>query len=192
MATYQIPPPEKFNFSCPEEWHKWIRRFERFRQASGLTEKGEESQVCSLIYTMGNEADDVLTSFGLSEEDRKKYDVLKAKFENHFVKKRNIIFERAKFNQRKQEEGESVDTFITSLYCLAEHCNYGALHDDMIRDCIVVGLRDAQLSEKLQLNAELTLEKAMTIARQSEAVKQQQVVVRATGEIPQNVDALYG
>ena len=121
---------------------------------------------------MGDEADDVLTSFGLSEEDRKKYDVVKAKFENHFVKKRNIIFERAKFNQRKQEEGESVDTFITSLYCLAEHCNYGALHDDMIRDRIVVGLRDAQLSEKLQLNAELTLEKAMTIACQSEAVKQ--------------------
>ena len=73
--------------------------------------------MCSLIYTMGDEADDVLTSFGLSEEDRKKYDVVKATFENHFVKKRNIIFERAKFNQRKQEEGDSVDTFITSLYC---------------------------------------------------------------------------
>ena len=32
----------------------------------------------------------------------------------------------------------------------------------------------------------------MTKARQSEAVKQQQAVVRASGEIPQNVDALYG
>ena len=44
----------------------------------------------------------------------------------------------------------------------------------MIRDRIVVELRDAQ---KLQLTFDLTLEKAVTKARQSEAVKQQQAVV---------------
>ena len=141
---------------------------------------------------MGDQADDILTSFGLSEDDRKTYTTVKDKFENHFVKKRNVIFERAKFNQKKQEEGEPVDTFITSLCGLAEYCEYGALHDDMIRDRIVVGLRDAQLSEKLQLDAGLTLEKAITKACQSEAVKQQQAVVRASGEVPHNVDALYG
>ncbi len=51
---------------------------------------------------------------------------------------------------------ESVDTFITALYALAEHCTYSALHDEMIRDRIVVGIRNRALSEKLQLNAELT------------------------------------
>ena len=45
-----------------------------------------------------------------------------------------------KFNMHRQEEGESVDSFITSLYRLAEHCNYRDLHDEMIRDWIVVGL----------------------------------------------------
>ena len=45
---------------------------------------------------------------------------------------------RAKFNRRKQESGESVDTFITDLYGLAEHCQFGTLHDEMIRDRIVV------------------------------------------------------
>ena len=102
-----------------------------------------------------------LRSFKLSDEDKKKYSVVKDKFENHFVKRRNIIFERAKFNTRKQEEGESVDSFITELYALAEHCGYNALHDEMIRDRLVVGLRDASLSEKLRLDAELTLDKAV-------------------------------
>ena len=32
------------------------------------------------------------------------------------------------------------DSFIMSLYHLAEHCNYCDLHDKMIRDQIVVGL----------------------------------------------------
>ena len=52
------------------------------------------------------------------------------------------------------------------------------LHDEMIRDRIVVGLRDARLSEKLQLDPELTLEKAVTQVRQAEAVKQQQSLMR--------------
>jgi len=83
MASYQIAPPEKFDFSQPEQWPKWSRRFERFRQASGLTAKDQESQVNTLVYAMGDEADDILCSMGLSEEDKKNYDTVKTKFEAH-------------------------------------------------------------------------------------------------------------
>ena len=190
MASYQVSPPKSFNFSKPEEWPSWIRRFQRFRVASGLSEKSSENQVNTLVYTMGDAADDILASLGLTEEEKKTYDTVVAKFQGHFVKKRNVIFERAKFNQRKQEEGESVDNFVTALYCLSEHCQYGGLRDEMIRDRIVVGLRDSSLSEKLQLEADLTLEKAITSARQRESVKKQQKVVRAEESSP-NVDAVH-
>ena len=103
---------------------------------------------------------------------------MKAQFDAHFVKRRNIIYECAKFNQCKQEEGEPVDTFITALYSLAEHCGYGSLHDEMIRDRIVVGIHNSQLSVKLQLVADLTLEMAITRVRQAEVVKQQQPLLR--------------
>ena len=186
-ATYQVTPPESFTFKQPQEWPKWIRRFERFRSAAGLAEKAEEVQVNTLIYTMGDEADDILRSFQLSEEDKKDYKIVKEKFEAHFVKRRNIIFERAKFNMRKQEGGESVDAFITDLYALAEHCGYNTLHDEMIRDRLVVGLRDAALSEKLQLDAGLTLDKAVTRVRQAEAVKKQQSVLRGEGAVKPDI-----
>ena len=116
-------------------------RFERFCQASELSEKSSANQVNTLIYTMGDLADDILSSFSLSEEDKAKYKVVVEKFKAHFMKKRNVIFERAKFNQRRQEEGESVDDFVTSLYRLSEHCRYSDLRDELIRDRIVVGLR---------------------------------------------------
>ena len=182
MATYQVTPPEPFTFTRPEEWQKWIRRFERFRKASGLEAKQQEAQVNTLIYTMGDEADDILRSFSLSEDEQKVYDTVKTRFERHFVKRRNIIFERAKFNSRKQEQGETVDAFITALYGLAEHCNYGNLHNEMIRDRIVVGICDVKLSEKLQLDPDLTLDKAVAQVRQSELVKQQQPVIRGEAQ----------
>lgn len=74
---------------------------------------------------------------------------------------------------RQQEIGESVDSFYTALHCLAEHCGYGALHDEMVRDRLVVGLRDKKLSEQLQLDSKLTMDTAISKARQSESVKKQ-------------------
>ena len=103
MATstsYQVAPPEKFDFKNPEEWPKWSRRFERFRSASGLKEKDDETQVHTLVYCMGDEADDLLSSFDLSNADSKKYSKVMEKFESHFVQRKNVIFERAKFNMR--------------------------------------------------------------------------------------------
>ena len=154
------------------------------RVASGLAQRDEEVQVNTLIYSMGDQADDILHSFKLSEEDRKSYMTVKTKFDTHFVQRRNVIFERAKFNRQRQEEGESVETFITALFTLAEHCGYSDLHDKMIRDRIVVGIRNSTLSEKLQLDSELTLDKAIAWVWQSETVKQQQSLLRGKLDTP--------
>ena len=97
------------------------------RQASD--QKSGDNQVNSLVYSMGEEADDIMISFGLTADDTKQYELVKNRFE-----KRNIIFERAKFNLRSQQQGESVETFITDLHCLAEHCEFGVLKDELIRD----------------------------------------------------------
>ena len=71
-----------------------------------------------------------------------------------------------------------MDAFIADLYALAEHCSYGDLHDEMIRDRIVVGIRDFSLSEKLQLDAELTLTTAVAKVRQAEQIRKQQPILR--------------
>ena len=159
----------QFSFK-PNDWPKWITRFERFRIASELDKKLEETQVATLIYSMGDDADDIFSALPMTADERKKYDTVKSKLEGHFIIKRNVIFERAKFNLRFQKENESVDNFITDLFTLEQHCKYGTLHDEMVRDRIVVGLKDKTLSEKLLLEADLTLEKAINQARQKELV----------------------
>jgi len=58
-------------------------------------------------------------SFGMTTEEAEQYNVVKGKFEAHFVVRRNVIFERAK---SALEVGESSDNFPTDLYCLAEYC----------------------------------------------------------------------
>ena len=71
--------------------------------------EGRRRQVNTLIYAMGDQANDIPTSFMLSDEDRKSYATVKSKFDNRFIQRRNVLFERAKFNRRSQEENEPAE-----------------------------------------------------------------------------------
>ena len=96
--------------------------------ASDLDRKSEQKQVISLIFAMGEEAEDILDSFRLSDDEQKSYATVRGKFESYFMKKRNIVFDRISFFQRRHEEGEPVASFVNDVYALAKHCNFGALY----------------------------------------------------------------
>jgi hypothetical protein len=67
---------------------------------------------------MGPEADDICASFALNDENKNKNTKMKGNFDNHFIVRRNVIFERAKFNKRKQKDSKNVENCVTSLYTL--------------------------------------------------------------------------
>ena len=109
----------------------------------------------------------------------------------HFKVRRNVIFKRARFNQRNQGAGESAEAYIMELYRLAENCSYGELKDEMIRDRLVVGIRGSALSQRLQLDAGLTLEKAKKNVRQRGAVGEQQQVLRGPTDADPSLNELH-
>lgn len=95
--------PERYvlhttTISKPQDWERWIHRFERFRLASNLHLSTDANQVKTLIYCMGDEADDILRGHA----QRQQYTSVKNTFETYFVPRKNVIYERAKFNRRVQ------------------------------------------------------------------------------------------
>lgn len=190
--VFAIAPPSNFNFEDPSTWPQWIRWFERFRLASGLDGKGEDYQVNSLLYMMGDKSDDILSTLPLTDQQKAVYADVRKAFDDHFVGKHNVIYERAKFNSRQQKQGESAEKFITDVHKLAEHCKFRPLKEEMIRDRIVDRIVDSRLSERLQLDPDLTLAKTITQVRQQEEVKKQQQLLRGDhSDIKSvNVDAI--
>ena len=182
-------PPTPFCFSRPDEWPKWKKRLEQFRVASGLSDKSDERQAFTLLYCLGADAEDILATTNISEEHRKKYQKVLEKFDEFFAVRRNVIFERARFNKRTQQQGESAEDYITVLHQLAENCEYGEIKEEMIRDRLVVGIRDEALSERLQLESDLTLDKAKKLIRQREAVQQQQDILKGGNETLEAINA---
>ena len=190
MASLGFSPPDPFNFQRPDGWTTWKRRFDCFRSASGLSREGEPRQVSALLYCMGEQSDSVLNSTNISNEDREKYASVMSKFDEYFNVRRNVIFERARFNRRNQLPGETIEQYITVLYTLIETCEYGELKEELLRDRIVVGIRDMALSERLQLEPDLSLERAKKIVRQKEAVKDHSQELNSTKRDQTSIDAV--
>ena len=180
-TTTQIPLPGKFEEAnspqAADAWPKWLRRFDRYRVVSGLNSKPQTEQVSTLLYAMGDSADDILQTLRL-DEGTVSYKEIKKSLNDYFAEQRNIIVERARFNKRSQKPGESVNAFIQDLYRLADNCDYGMLKDDLIRDQIVVGVLDDTLSDRLQSKGTLTLAQAVQMSRQAESRAQNRDLVR--------------
>ena len=87
-------------------------------------------------------------------------------------------------------DGETAEQFIIELYNLVEFCNYGNLTSEMIQDRFVVGIQDYHLSKRLQLDPELTLEKAKRAIHQHEAVHGQQDSLKGGSDPSCNLDRL--
>ena len=80
-----------------------------------------------LLYCLGPDAEDVLVETNINSEERKKYCDVEKKLDDFYKVKRNVVFERVRFNRRSQLDGETVDQYIVALHNLAENCDYGML-----------------------------------------------------------------
>ena len=109
-------------------------------------------------------------------------------FRDYCSPKKNITYERHKFNTRNQEETESIDQYVTELRTLASTCEFENLKEGLIRDRVVCGIRNQALKERLLRECDLTLKKAVDICRAAEVSREQ--VKSLTENKPANVDAL--
>ena len=88
-------------------------------------------QISTLLYCLGETADDALTSTNISEEERQRYGPIMAKLDEFFMVQRNVIFECACFNSRNQREGETSEQYITALY------NFASMETCATKCCVI-------------------------------------------------------
>ena len=72
MAKIRLEPPPPLDFTEADAWPRWKKRFEQFRVASGLCNEDENRQVSTLLYCLGEGAEEVLQATATSLEKAKK------------------------------------------------------------------------------------------------------------------------
>ena len=172
----KLSPPEALNLdgNIAENWRRWKQRFEIFSLASGLSEKDVGIQAAAFLHVAGPEALEVYNTFSLSTaDDKNKVDKIMEKFDQYCNPRKNVTWERHKFNTRNQQPGETIDQYVTDLKTKAQTCEFAELKDGLIRDRIICGIICDRTRARLLKEGELTLQKALDICRANEATTTQ-------------------
>ena len=91
------------------------------------------------------------------------------KFEQFCVGESNEIYETFLFIKRNQEEGETIDAYVSSLRKLAKTCSFKTNEERMLRDMIALGVRDDTVRQKPLEDRKLTLASCIEACRAHES-----------------------
>ena len=185
----KLKPPHELKIAGGNLADRWERFLERFRWY--LAAVGEDKKKVAILLTVaGAEAQEVFRTFtyepakaavgnqpAVPAETAEQFNTVVRKFTEFCVPRKNVIYERYVFHTRVQGEGETIDSFTTDLRLKSQSSEFGSLQDSLIRDRVVVGIRDCKIKERLLRDSELTLERAIDICKANEAAQAQMKVL---------------
>ena len=105
--------------------------------------------------------------------------------QNFFVGDTHEAFESYKFHFRKLDASESIEGYIAALRKLTKTRNFDKLEERLIRDQVVVGVREEGLRQKPLEDKQLTQDKCMSIGMAYESSKQQLQSMSSEGDSSQ-------
>jgi hypothetical protein len=114
MAQLNLVPtlPQFDAYSEPSSiatrWKEWLEQFEIFTVAANITDKKQKRAL--LLHLGGPTVQKVFTCLADTGDD---YDTAAEKLSEYFAPKKNIRYERYKFKQACQQDGESIDQFAS-------------------------------------------------------------------------------
>ena len=161
---------EEFN-SGTEDWPNYVERLNHFFKANSITT--DEQKQAVFLSVIGATTYKLLRNLVSPEKPgEKSFTELVKLLSDHFNPTPSEIVQRFKFHGRFRKEGESVATYVAELRSLAEHCNYEATLESMLRDQLVWGIKDASIQKRLLAEQKLTYTKAIELALGLEAAAQ--------------------
>nr|XP_015800346.2 uncharacterized protein LOC107375995 [Nothobranchius furzeri] len=162
-----------------QSWEEYSEMLEVFFEANEIDDADEKKAV--LLSGVGSATYSLLRSLLSPETQKDKtYDELIQILQTHFSPKPSQIVQRFKFNSRMQKTGETVAEYVAELRRLAQHCEYGDVLPQMLRDRLVCGVQDDWMQRRLLSEADLTFEKALKLCQAMESASKDVKDLRRT------------
>ncbi|GBN61323.1 Transposon Ty3-G Gag-Pol polyprotein [Araneus ventricosus] len=175
MDAFRPPAPLKFSIgNVKEKWRKWRQELENYLLATEKDERADKIKIAILLNLLGSEGLEIFNTFKFEPpESQKNYSQVLKKFEEYCSPRQNVVYERYKFFSCVQQEGQAIERYVTQMKTLASTCEFEEQENGLIRDRIVLGIRDSELKERLLRESGLGLEKAIEIVRAAETSREQ-------------------
>ena len=158
----KLKPPHELKIAggnLADRWERFLERFRWYLAAVGEDGSEDKKKVAILLTVAGAEAQKVFRTFtyepakaavgnqpAVPAETAEQFNTVVRKFTELCVPRKSVIYERYVFHTRVKGEGETIDSFTTDLRLKSQSCEFGSLQDSLIRDRVVVGIRDSKIN----------------------------------------------
>ena len=168
MAAIKLPNCLTLGENAIKNWKIFKQRWTTYATLTDLaTEYDLSKQKALFTHCLDDDALEAYNTFQLEESAT--METVLNEFEKFVVGESNVTYERFIFNKRAQEEGESFELYYADLQRLIKSCDYcNECQKSILKDRIVIGIRDANVQKDLLKVRDLTVEKAVDICRASE------------------------
>ena len=179
VSGVKPPGPLSIGSNIATDWKLFKQKWGHYSIITQLSGHENNYQVALFLHTIGEDALRIFNGFVFeTEETARTVDEIIAKFDEFAIGEVNETYERYVFNSRVQRENEVFDSFLANIRLLAKTCGYCKDCDDsLLRDRIVLGVRDPATQKLLLRERKLTMKTAIDICRAAEdATKQGQAM----------------
>jgi len=124
VCNVSLPPKlEIHSGNLSKEWKQWQQAWDAYEEVTDLRNRTDTNRlrVATFITCIGREALKVHNGLPFVRS--------RVMAGNHCVGKTNVTYERGKFNNRSQEQTETIDAYVSALRALAETCDFVAVKD---------------------------------------------------------------
>ena len=168
------PPPLCFDHNIAEKWKIFRQKWQLYATLVFLKDQPQEYQVALLLHSLGDDALRIYNSFTFdTTEEHRTVDQILGKFDDYAIGEVNETYERYIFHRRSQLDGETFEAFLSTLKNLIKTCNFcSTCADGILKDRIVLGIKDSSVQAALLRERKLTLDKCIDLCRASEHAHQ--------------------
>ncbi|KAJ1141229.1 hypothetical protein NDU88_007563 [Pleurodeles waltl] len=173
--AWNLTAPEPFmpkNGEATLKWEEWSEYFinyiSTFEDEEELT---PEKKKKILLHCLGAKGLKMYNSINKKTRAPDQGDVFSHALEDlteYFRPAVCVAVDRFKFYHRKQQLEESVENYVAALKNLALSCKFGNLHDDLIRDQIIMHTANPHIQEKLWSRGEASLREVIDLVKSAE------------------------
>lgn len=167
-----------------EKWTSWLRHFKLMLSIKQINDTAMKKSM--LLYTAGTQVQEIF--FALPEEESTtesdEFETMVRVLSEHFVKKRNVTFERHIFRGLQQGPTEKIESFVLRLRQQAQKCNFANQLEDNVKDQMIEKCLSAELKTKiLDRGDELSLAQSVRLAMTHETIIEQLSAMKSVGNM---------
>ena len=164
LASIKPPPPLIVSENPVENWKLFKQSWDNYAIIAKLEAQDESYKKALFLHCIGTDALRVYNTLTFTEEEKNLSHILD-KLETLLIGEVNETYERFKFNQRQQQDGETFDNYLTAIKSLAKTCNFAELCESLIRDRLVIGIKSNNTRKRLLQERKLDLSRVLLTER---------------------------